>query len=219
MTKSFRDLRKKLSPKAQKQAAKKTADMIAAMPLHELRQARRLSQEQLASALEKKQGSISRLEKQTDMYISTLRRYIEAMGGTLDIIARFPEGDVHVSQFEAIGDDHVNKDKVKAWLVSCLEDDLKAEHSPFNDNGVKASWGEHQVDDKKIYGALLKSYTGNVSIIMEHIKLEDSIQFDDGKYDKVKLNNLIDLVETVFVQGGNYKLVMIDNDDFRLIKY
>ena len=80
--------------------------MIAAMPLYELRQARHLSQEQLATVLEKKQGSISRIEKQTDMYISTLRSYIEAMGGKLEIIARFPEGDVHVNQFEEIQDDN-----------------------------------------------------------------------------------------------------------------
>ncbi len=102
MSKAFRDLRKKLSSKAQKKAAKKTADIIASMPLYELRQARHLSQEQLGNALEKKQGSISRIEKQTDMYISTLRSYIEAMGGQLDIIARFPDGEVHVTQFEKI---------------------------------------------------------------------------------------------------------------------
>lgn len=106
MTKPFRDLRKKLSRSAQEKARKKTMEMIAAMPLYELRQARHLSQEKLATILEKKQAAISRIEKQTDMYISTLRSYIEAMGGKLEIIAHFPEGDIQVSQFEHI--DHEN---------------------------------------------------------------------------------------------------------------
>src|SRR3990167_5913780 len=109
MKKSFRDLRKKLSSQAQKKAAKKTAAMIAEMPLYELRQAKHLSQEQLAVVLDKKQGSISRIEKQTDMYISTLRSYIEAMGGQLDIIARFPEGEVHINQFEQIDNDNTRR--------------------------------------------------------------------------------------------------------------
>lgn len=106
MSKPFRDLRKKLSPKAQKQVAIKTASLLKSMPLYELRQARHLSQEQLATALDKKQGSVSRIEKQTDMYISTLRSYIEAMGGKLDIIARFPEGELHINQFEKIGNNN-----------------------------------------------------------------------------------------------------------------
>jgi DNA-binding transcriptional regulator YiaG len=76
-----------------------TQALLAEMPLQELRHARELSQATLAEALETDQGNISRLEQRTDMYISTLRRYIEAMGGSLDIIARFPEGDVRISQF------------------------------------------------------------------------------------------------------------------------
>lgn len=100
MSKPFRDLRLKLSPKAQKQAEKKTAQMLQAMPLQELRLLRQISQEHLAELLEVKQANISRLEKRTDMYVSTLRNYIEAIGGKLDIVARFPEGEVHINQFE-----------------------------------------------------------------------------------------------------------------------
>ncbi len=61
-------------------------------PIRELRQAWHLSQEQLASILLMEPASISQLERGTDMYISTLRRYIEARGGKLDIIAHFPDG-------------------------------------------------------------------------------------------------------------------------------
>jgi helix-turn-helix protein len=67
--------------------------------LFELRRACQLSQEQLAATLAEKQPSISRLEQRTDMYVSTLRRYIEAMGGQLDIVARFPDGEASIDQF------------------------------------------------------------------------------------------------------------------------
>jgi transcriptional regulator with XRE-family HTH domain len=70
------------------------------MVLKELRNAMQLSQEKLAKTLRVDQANISQIENRTDMFISTLRNYIEAMGGELDIIARFPDGEVHINQFE-----------------------------------------------------------------------------------------------------------------------
>lgn len=102
MSKSFNVLRQKMSPQAQKTAVKKTKKMLMRMALQELRQARHLSQEKMAEILDTKQANVSRIERRTDMYISTLRGYIEAMGGHLDIIASFPEGDIHISQFRDI---------------------------------------------------------------------------------------------------------------------
>ena len=99
MAKSFQVLRKKMSVTAQKKSTEKTQQMLEELPLQELRQARHMSQERLAEILETKQANVSRMERRTDMYISTLRSYIEAMGGELDIVARFPEGDIHISQF------------------------------------------------------------------------------------------------------------------------
>lgn len=100
MSKSFNNLRKKLSPSARAAAEKKTQQLLKEMPLHELRKAYEMSQEQLADLLSTKQANVSRLERRTDMYISTLRNYIEAMGGELQIIARFPDGNVCINQFE-----------------------------------------------------------------------------------------------------------------------
>ena len=74
------------------------------LPLQELRQARQMSQERLAQILDTKQANVSRLERRTDMYISTLRSYIEAMGGELDIVARFPDGEIHVNQFSQLSE-------------------------------------------------------------------------------------------------------------------
>jgi len=102
MARSFNELRSKMSPAARRRAEEKAARMIAEMPLHELRRAREMSQEELARALHIKQAAVSKLERRTDMYISTLRRAICALGGDLEIIARFPDGEVKINQFEDV---------------------------------------------------------------------------------------------------------------------
>lgn len=103
MAEKFNKLRDKMSGKARKAAHVRAQVMMAEMPLQELRQARHLSQERLAEVLQTKQANVSRIERRTDMYISTLRSYIEAMGGALEIVAHFPEGDVKINQFTEIG--------------------------------------------------------------------------------------------------------------------
>jgi DNA-binding XRE family transcriptional regulator len=70
--------------------------MLAELPLAELREALKMTQATLAEALDVEQGSVSKMERRTDMYLSTLRRYIEAMGGTLEIVAHFPDGNVRI---------------------------------------------------------------------------------------------------------------------------
>jgi ribosome-binding protein aMBF1 (putative translation factor) len=102
MAKSFNELKNKMSPKARCSAKKQANQMLAEMPLQELRQAMQLSQEFLAEKLDTKQANVSRIERRTDMYISTLRSYIEAMGGKLEIVAKFPEGIIYINQFKDI---------------------------------------------------------------------------------------------------------------------
>ena len=103
MAKKFSDLRAKMKPGAQKRADSIAQTMLAEMPLNELRQARGLSQKMLAQVLHVPQPSIAKLEKRTDMYLSTLRSHIEAMGGELDVLARFPDGTVKISNFSDLG--------------------------------------------------------------------------------------------------------------------
>lgn len=100
--KNFQDLIDAMPPERQERIRRGTEALIAEMPLHELRRAKQLSQEHLAREMKQGQSAISRLERRTDMYITTLRGYIRAMGGELEIIARFPEGDVRINQFEEI---------------------------------------------------------------------------------------------------------------------
>jgi len=102
MAKKFQNLRKKMSRERRDKIERTTRNMLAEMPMHELRRARQLSQEQVADVLDIKQGSVSKLERRTDLYISTLRRYIEAMGGELTLQARFPEGSVTITRLGQI---------------------------------------------------------------------------------------------------------------------
>jgi len=99
MAKKFENLRAKMSPEAQAMAEKKALAMLTEMPLAELRKARGLSQKKLAEALHIQQPAIAKMEKRTDMYISTLRSHIEAMGGNLEVLARFPDGTVKINNF------------------------------------------------------------------------------------------------------------------------
>ncbi|MNK88608.1 hypothetical protein D3C87_1085780 [compost metagenome] len=99
MAKKFADLVARRSLESQARVDVLLKKLRAEMPLHELRQAQALSQENLAKTLHVNQAAISKMERRTDMYISTLRSYIRAMGGELEIIATFPEGQVKIDNF------------------------------------------------------------------------------------------------------------------------
>ena len=103
MANKFSALRSKMSEESQAKSTEKAQVMLAEMPLQELRQARGLSQKMLAEALNIQQPAIAKLEKRTDMYLSTLRSHIEAMGGKLEIIASFPDGSVKITNLASIG--------------------------------------------------------------------------------------------------------------------
>ena len=104
MAKKFADLRAKMSPESQARAQVRAQAMLAEMPLNELRQARGLSQKMLAEVLHVQHPSVAKMEKRTDMYVSTLRSYIQAMGGQLQVKAIFPEGEVEIDQFETLAE-------------------------------------------------------------------------------------------------------------------
>jgi ribosome-binding protein aMBF1 (putative translation factor) len=108
MARKFAELEAKMSAEAIARSDARYREMLAEMPLHELRRARGLSQEMLAKALQIKQPNVAKLEKRTDIYISTLRSTIEAMGGELDIVARFPDGAVKITNFSSIGENETS---------------------------------------------------------------------------------------------------------------
>ena len=102
MAKNFHELRSKMSPEARGKARALAQKYTEEMPLDELRAARQMTQEHLAKLLGTKQAAISKLERRTDMYLSTLQSIVKAMGGQLRIEAVFPEGAVEINQFRRL---------------------------------------------------------------------------------------------------------------------
>lgn len=105
MARKFQELIDQMSPERRPEYDRNVKQLRAQMRLdemrlHELRRALRLSQQTLARRLKTDQAQISRLEQRTDLFVSTLRRYVEALGGQLEIVATFPEGaSVRIENF------------------------------------------------------------------------------------------------------------------------
>ena len=103
MAKPFKDLLKNMSPDRLGRIEQQKQEMLWEITLQELRQAVELTQKQLAETLKINQAAVSKMESQSDMYISTLRRFLEAMGASLKIVAEFPDGEVVIDQFSEEG--------------------------------------------------------------------------------------------------------------------
>jgi DNA-binding XRE family transcriptional regulator len=99
-TRKFRELVKAMPAKRQQKIADRVRHSLASMPLEEIRKARQLTQAKLAHTLGVNQGEVSKIEHRTDMYLSTLAGYIEALGGKLEIRAVFPDREMRITQFE-----------------------------------------------------------------------------------------------------------------------
>jgi transcriptional regulator with XRE-family HTH domain len=91
VTRPFAKLRNQLSPAARRQAEAQAQAILAT-----LRRRENLTQAKLAKALGISQAAVSKLERQSDMSIRTLRRYVEAAGGSLEIVAKLPSGKLHL---------------------------------------------------------------------------------------------------------------------------
>lgn len=92
MARNYKELQAKMDPAARAENKRRVQEELQRMALEELRSARQLTQADLAEMLDVPQSSISRIEQRADMYLSTLRNYIQAMGGELRIQAVFPGG-------------------------------------------------------------------------------------------------------------------------------
>ena len=100
----FRELTEGFTPERRRRVEAMKSELLAEMPLHELRRARALTQKDLAKTLNVNQPAVAKLEHRADVYVSSLRSYIEAVGGQLKIIAEFPEGEVAITNFSQIGE-------------------------------------------------------------------------------------------------------------------
>jgi DNA-binding Xre family transcriptional regulator len=98
-TKSFRELRARIDadPRRRERVEAQTQALLAVVKLAELREARQATQQELAEVLQMTQANVSRIEHEDDIYLSTLRRYVEALGGQLEVHAVFPDETVKVA--------------------------------------------------------------------------------------------------------------------------
>jgi transcriptional regulator with XRE-family HTH domain len=93
MAKKFSELRAKMSPESRARSEALAAEMLAVMDLAELRQTQKISQCELAGRLEKGQPAVAKVESREDPHVSTVRDYIEALGGRLDLVAHMPNNE------------------------------------------------------------------------------------------------------------------------------
>ena len=100
----FGELTADFGPERRRRIDAMKRDLLAEMPLHELRRARDLTQVDVARTLKVNQPAVAKLEQRADVYVSSLRAYIEAVGGRLRIVAEFPEGEVAITNFSRVGD-------------------------------------------------------------------------------------------------------------------
>jgi transcriptional regulator with XRE-family HTH domain len=100
MAKSLDELVKRTTTrKTRQRAAARTRELLGELLLSEIRELAGKSQREVADLLGIKLPSLSKLEKQSDMQISTLRRIVNALGGELEVVAKFPKGRVKIDQF------------------------------------------------------------------------------------------------------------------------
>jgi predicted XRE-type DNA-binding protein len=100
MARNFKELQDKMDPASRADNRLRVREELQRMALDELRNAKQLTQMDMAEMLDVPQSSISRIEQRADMYLSTLRNYVHAMGGVLQIQAVFPnEGTVVINRF------------------------------------------------------------------------------------------------------------------------
>lgn len=96
MARNFRELRAAMPAEARAESAEMAAELLAEMPLSVLRMARGLTQQEIAHVLGTTQASVSRMERRDDVHLSSLRRYVAALGGELEITARFPDYAIRI---------------------------------------------------------------------------------------------------------------------------
>jgi DNA-binding XRE family transcriptional regulator len=103
MAKPLKELLDKVSSDVKAKAELKALAIIDEMGLAELRKALGVTQVTLADEMGVQQPTIARIEKQQDIYVSTVRNYIESLGGHMELYASFPDGTrIRIDQFQSV---------------------------------------------------------------------------------------------------------------------
>ena len=101
MAKSFKDLVNQLPVERLENIENRAQGMLLEMALQEIRQNRHLTQQQMASDLKLNQAALSKMENQSDIHVSTVRKIVTAMGGHLKLVAQFPDEEIVINQFDS----------------------------------------------------------------------------------------------------------------------
>src|SRR5580698_9382704 len=101
-THNFRELLEAMPAERRQRIEERVQKSLAAMPLDQIRKAQQMTQLQLAGILGVNQGEISKIEHRSDVCVSTLVEYVEALGGRLEIRAVFNDREVRITQFEEL---------------------------------------------------------------------------------------------------------------------
>jgi uncharacterized protein len=148
MAKSFQILRDKMSPERQLEAKRRTNEMLAELALQELRQSLNLTQRQVAEIMQLHQAGVSKIEHQSDIYVSTLQKFVWALGGHLKLVASFPDREVAINQFEFAGE----------HLAYSINDSTR---TIFNQRAPQTINPAQQIEERKLRGKFeLKSAKG-----------------------------------------------------------
>ncbi len=102
MAKTFAELTKDFSPERRARIEARKDELREEMELSELRKALALTQSTLAEALGVGQAEVSKIEQRTDVFVGTLRRFVQAMGGELEINAVFADHKVAITNFSGL---------------------------------------------------------------------------------------------------------------------
>ena len=128
MSKPFSTLIKKMPAESQERIKKKTIALKKEMALADLRQARKLTQAQLAKNMKVNQVAISKFENQSDLYLSTLRKFLAGMGADLKVVAKFPDAEITINQFSS-------SNPVKQKVIKAAKVRTKKVLRPHNEKG------------------------------------------------------------------------------------
>ena len=125
----FQELTEGFTADRRRRVETRKRELLAEMPLHELRQALAMTQQDVADRLQVNQPAIAKLEKRTDLYISSLRSYIEAVGGQLRIVASFPTGDVGITNFSSVSPGETVRVSAVDAFAEFLRNDVNLQRS------------------------------------------------------------------------------------------
>jgi len=121
MARKFNELFSKMAPDAQARVNEWVQNEVKNLALGELREARNLTQVELAKRLKIDQAAVSKIEHRTDMYLSTLVTMIEGMGGKLKMVAEFPSGEVQFATIRIPKEEPVERHSAGMALAATEE--------------------------------------------------------------------------------------------------